>query len=325
MPVDKGAVANTDQELLAAAFEAEEPDFDNTDRSLEEMGDGPEGQHMPEDEEVEEAAAPEGDGPKKPGDEPEEPAEVEEPGDEPEEQTEPEEPRDARGLRAAMLSERKQRQAAEAASKAAREEIAAANARIDRILAQQQPQQQQPPPPAPAKPDPVLDPDGYERYVVAQMEQRYTMRRIEETFQETHETVGKEFEAAYESLRKLDANNPVDRAIGNRIYTSPNPGKALMRWHREQTMLQEMGSDPAAYRQKLRDELLNDPDMVKAVLARVREQRDGNGQQPGAPRNVTRLPPSLNRARGGSTSNELLGAADNTDEAIFNYAMNGNG
>jgi hypothetical protein len=322
-PVDKGSVANTDQELMAAAFEAEEPDFDDTDRSLEEMGDGPEGQHISEDEEAEEAAAPEGDGPKKPGDEPEEPAEVEEPGDEPEEQTEPEEPRDARGLRAAMLSERKQRQAAEAASKAAREEIAAINARFDRLLAAQQPQQQQQPPPAPAKPDPVLDPDGYERYVVAQMEQRYTMRRIEETFQETHEAVGQEFVAAYEGLRKLDPNNPVDRAIGNRIYTSPNPGKSLMRWHREQTILREIGNDVAGYEQRQREKFLNDPDMVNKAVARWREQRDGGPQ--GAPRNITRLPPSLNRARGGSTSNELLGAADNTDEAIFNYAMNGNG
>jgi hypothetical protein len=308
---------------MAAAFEAEEPDFDNTDRSLEEMGDGPEGQHMPEDEEVEEAAAPEGDEPpKKPAEPEEEPAD--EPGDEPEEQTEPEEPRDARGLRAAMLSERKQRQAAEAATKAAREEIAAERARIDRLLLQP-PQQQQPQQVRPPEPDPVLDPDGYRQHLKAEMQQQYTMRRIEETFQETHEELGKEFVDAYESLRKLDATNPVDQAIGNRIYTSYNPGKALMKWHREQTLIREVGNDPAAYRQKLRDELLNDPDMVKAVLARVREQRDGNGQQPGAPRNITRLPPSLNRARGGSTSNELLGAADNTDEAIFNYAMNGNG
>jgi hypothetical protein len=316
-PVDKGPVANTDQELMAAAFTDEEQDFDDTDRSLEEMGDGPEGQIEDDDELV----AAEGD-PKKPGEPAEEEKPADKPGEEPGEPAEPEEPRDVRGLRAEMLAERKQRQAAEAAATAMREEIAAERARFDRLLSAQ-PQQRHEPPPAPAKPDPVLDPDGYERYVVAQAEQRYTMRRIEETFAETHEALGKEFEAAYVNLQRLNPNNPVDQAIGNRIYTAPNPAKALMRWHREQTLLQEMGNDPAAYRQKMRDEFLNDPDMVKAVLTRVREQRDGGPQ--GAPRNVTRLPPSLNRARGGSSANELLGAADNEDGAIFDYAMNGRG
>jgi len=318
-PVDKGAIANTDQELMAFAQGAdEEPNFDDTDRSLEEMGDGPEGQHL--DDAADEVTASEGD-PKKPaveeppgepGDEPGEPEEADEP---------EEEPRDARGLRAAMLSERKQRQAAEAAAKTMREEFAAERARIDRLLSQQ-PQQQPPPQQAP-KPDPVLDPDGYERYVVAQMEQRYTMRRIEETFQETHETLGQEFVDAYETLRRLDPNNPVDKAIGNRIYTSHNPGKALMKWHREQTILREIGNDPVAYKQRQREEFLNDPDMVNQAVARWREQRDGGPQ--GAPRNITRLPPSLNRARGGTSARETYSSSDNSDEAMMHYAMNGGG
>src|SRR5262249_12961610 len=202
------------------------------------------------------------------------------------------------------------------------QELAAANARFDRLLASQpvqQPQQQRSA--APQTPDPVLDPDGYGQYLRAQNEQFYAIKRTEETFAEQHETLGKEFEAAYIELQKLNPENPADRAIGNRIYTSPNPGKALMRWHREQAALREMGGDPAAYRTRLRDELINDPDVVKAVLARVREQ--GDSGRPGAPRNVTRLPPSLNRARGGASGKEVLTAADNTDEAVFDYAMNG--
>jgi hypothetical protein len=103
-PVDKGPVANTDQELMAAAFTDEEQDFDDTDRSLEEMGDGPEGQIEDDDELV----AAEGD-PKKPGEPAEEEKPADKPGEEPGEPAEPEEPRDVRGLRAEMLAERKQR------------------------------------------------------------------------------------------------------------------------------------------------------------------------------------------------------------------------
>lgn len=321
--VDNGAVANTDQEIFASAFTDEEQEFDDDgDRSLEDMGDGPEGQIEPDDEETDDkvdAAADE-----KPGDpeKPEQPGKVKEPEPEPEEEEpEPELPRDPAGLRAAMVSERKARQAAEAANKAAREEIAAANARLDRLMAmQEQARPQPPPPPPPPKPDPVLDPEGYERYVVAQAEQRMTMLNIERSFAEAHETLGKEFEDAYSALQKLNPNNPVDKATGNRIYTAPDPAKAMMRWHREQTALREMGGDPAKYRQKIRDELLDDPEMAKAVFARWREQNQGG--DPGRPRNITRLPPSLNRARGGS-SDRMLGAADNTDAAVFDYAMNG--
>jgi len=307
---------------MAAAWTDEEPDFDDTDRSLEEMGDGPEGQHEPDEEADEVAAA--GEPPKKPeGEEPDEEPE----GDEPEEPPPVEEPQELKGLpanlRAALLAERKARQAAEAAARAAderyRADLAARDAQFRLLQSQQQPPEQ---PAAPLKPDPVLDPEGYERYMMAALEQRYTVRRIEETFAAQHEALGKDFETAYVELQKLNPNNPVDKATGHRIYTSPDPGKALMKWHREQTALREMGGDPAAYRQRLRDELVNDPDMVKAVLARLREQ--GEEGRPGAPRNITRLPPSLARARGGSSAKEVLSAADNTDEAVFDYAMNGN-
>src|SRR5262249_27113777 len=236
MPVDKGPVANTDQELFASAFTDEEQDFDDTDGTLEEMGDGPEGQHETDDAADEAEAAGEGEPEKPEGDEPEKP----------EEKAEEPEPEELKGLPPgaykAIQSERKARQAAEASMRDAMQrhaqELAAANARFDRLLASQpvqQPQQQRSA--APQTPDPVLDPDGYGQYLRAQNEQFYAIKRTEETFAEQHETLGKEFEAAYIELQKLNPENPADRAIGNRIYTSPNPGKALMRWHREQAAL----------------------------------------------------------------------------------------
>src|SRR5215471_8971692 len=116
-PIDKGGVSNTDQEIMAAAWDDAEPDFDDTDRSLEEMGDGPEGQIEPEDEEAEAAAAPEGE------EVPEKPAETAKAG-EPEKEPEPE-PEYFKGLplnaRNALISERKARRAAEEAFRAADE------------------------------------------------------------------------------------------------------------------------------------------------------------------------------------------------------------
>jgi hypothetical protein len=81
-----------------------------------------------------------------------------------------------------------------------------------------------------------------------------------------------------------------------------------------------MGLDDAAI-QKMRDELLKDPEFLKAAIETV---RNGNGQQQGQqgqrPNNVTRLPPSLSRTAGSSANADPIDT-DDSDRAIFDYAF----
>lgn len=315
------AMARTDEEIMAEAFAEEQPDNDG-DRALEDMGDGLEGNEV-------EPPTPEGEE----GEEADEGAEGEEAsGDAGKEgdktPPEPEEPKDARGLRAALRDERTKRQAADTALETLRAEsktsLDTMNARLDRALSALEAKPAKPADAtrAPSMPDPIVDPEGYAAAIASRSAQQYTLRRVEETFADAHEAHGKEFEAAHTAMGALDRSNPTDRATVQRIATAANPGKALMTWHRQQVALKEIGTDPAAYKQRLRDELLKDPETVKAVIAKARGEAANPGG--GAPaRNITRLPQSLNSARGGGSAREADPSleTDNSDAAVMKYAL----
>lgn len=187
--------------------------------------------------------------------------------------------------------------------------------------------------PAPKKevPDVLIDPEGYARYVQETIaEQSTTFQRqlaaqkVELTFSAAHRQHGAEFEAAYQAISGLDRNNPSDRVTVQRIYNAPDPGAALMKWHRDQTTLREVGDDPAAYRQKIADDakaqLMKDPEFRKALIEELRAEAAGaNG---GQPRTVTRLPKSLNGASGGRSDRSFDPATtDASDKAIFDFAF----
>lgn len=316
------AIRRTDAEIFAAAMDTEEPS-DDADKSLEEMGDGLEGNTV--EAEADETETDEGD---------ESEAEGESEEGEGEEGTDTtgktpaveEEPKDAKGLRAALLAERKARQAAETRATSveseSRTQFAAMNDRLDKALQAMAGGKPKATAETDEGPDVFVDPEGFKNSIVNSVQQNYTLRRVAETFADAHEAHGKEFEAANTALGTLDKANPVDRATVQKIANAPNPGKALMKWHREQATLREVGTDPAAYRQRVRDELLKDPETRKAIVEALRaEAREGDGD--GKPRTTTRLPKSLNSARGGGparNANPKL-YADNSDKAVFEYAM----
>lgn len=319
------AMARTDAEIFAEAMDDSEPD-EGTDKSLEEMSDDldpPEGDEEESDGETGDESE-EGDESKAGERDEAKGAEGEaDKGKTPE----PEEPKDAKGLRAALGAERKARQAAETAAEAARTEsreaLKAMNDRLDKALSAISPAAPKAADtPEAEEPDPWIDPKAYRESVVSTVTQQMTLRRVAETFADAHEAHGKEFEAANAELGKLDRTSPVDRATVQRIASAPNPGKALMSWHRQQVTLREVGADPAAYKARVREELLKDPETRKAVLAATREEaRQGGGA--GTPRTITKLPPSLNSARGGSSARvaDPSLAGDNSDKAVFDYAM----
>ena len=103
------------------------------------------------------------------------------------------------------------------------------------------------------------------------------------------------------------------------MWNSPNPGEALVSWHKRNEALREVGDDPSAYKAKIAEEtrqaLANDPEFRKQLLEGLRaEAETGDG---GKPRTVTRLPASLNRAAGGNHLRSDLADGDNSNTAIF--------
>lgn len=120
--------------------------------------------------------------------------------------------------------------------------------------------------------------------------------------------------AAEKAFNDAVDSGEMDRATSERINNSPNPFHAAVEWYRQQQVLKTVGNDLSAYEQKLLDEKLKDPEfLAKAVAAHQAAQaqsRQPNGQFGAKPTNVSRLPPSLNRATGAAS----MPAGDVSDE-----------
>lgn len=152
-----------------------------------------------------------------------------------------------------------------------------------------------------AKPDPLLDPEGYAKAVRDELREEMIAERREESLQRAREANPKDFDEAYTAAQKA-----FDPALAARMKASRDPGKTLLEWHRENKVKAEVGADPNAWFQKKLDEQLKDP----AFLAKAVELARGSAQPQqsnGRPR--VELPPSLN---GASRSNAALRSA-NTD------------
>lgn len=309
------AIRGTEAEIANSVFDAEDGD-DSTDRSLEAMDDE-------EGEDTEEVVD---------GDEDGGAAKVEaKDGDDKAAKPERDEKGQFKnntpdGRTAALREERGKRQTLEAERDQyktgfddLRTQIANLNGQIS-TLTRVAPRQQDEPK-AIERPDPIVDPDGYARSVRDEVEAGIISRNVEETFRDAHEEHGNKFEAAYSALTSLDRNSPSDRALVQRISKSANPGRALMKWHTQQEAVREIG-DPVSYKERLRNELLDDPEFAKAVVAKDRERssQNQNGQRRPT-NNITRLP-SLNSSGSGSgRQSRSASDDDDSDAAVAAYAF----
>lgn len=246
----------------------------------------------------------------------------------------------------ALRDERQQRQVLKAELDKEREErakeresfktdFAKLEGRLDQVLrAQPQPAAPKADAPKPEKPDKFVDPEGYDKWVEDQIaqsrteaEKAFTERFINASMADAHEKHQEKFEAAFEAAKKLDRSNPANVAVLRSIREAPNPGAKLMRWYGEQETLREVGSDPAAFKQKIADEtraaLIKDPEFRKQLLADMQAEARGgsNGGNNGKPRTVIRTPPSLNGAAGRGESQLDPRTYDNSERTVFESAF----
>lgn len=170
-------------------------------------------------------------------------------------------------------------------------------------------------------PDMFADPEGYTRHVIEQANQLANMRLVEGSLADAADTHGDKFKAAYEELQNIGRSEKQQfstSATVSRIWNSPNPGKALMNWHQQQATLREVGNDPAAYKEKLRTDLLKDPEFLASAIeaAKALARQGDNGRS----RSTTRLPPSLNSQTGGSHQVSDPEMDDGSEASVFDYA-----
>lgn len=129
--------------------------------------------------------------------------------------------------------------------------------RFEQIVASLQPK-------APEQPNPDFfeDPDAAIGHRLEQaltpiqqamLQQREEMSRMMAAEKFGQETVNE----AYAAIAGMKATQPAEfDALYRQIMSSPHPYGALVEWHGKQKALAEIGPDPAAYREKLKAEIL---------------------------------------------------------------------
>ena len=120
----------------------------------------------------------------------------------------------------------------------------AARETLERQLRELQSQPQQ-------RPDMFADPEAWEAHIASQMERKFTERMLNANLHATAEKHGKAFDEAYEAL--LNKGDPV---LVQRIIGSVDPGSEIMKWHKRETTLANVGDDPDAWVMKRYAEIM---------------------------------------------------------------------
>jgi hypothetical protein len=184
-------------------------------------------------------------------------------------------PDPVKGLKAALDDERSKRRLYKEHLDAVNQRLAGMegqfNAFMQAFQAQQRPQGQEKPPAPPPdwweNPDAALDfrlrnavePVAQDlRKQVEQAQQAVSQQREQFSRMMAVQQHGEEaVNTAYQSLAEQIRSNPQGAEHEwRRIMSSPHPFDALVQWHKAATTLQEIGQDPAAYREKLKQELM---------------------------------------------------------------------
>ena len=178
-------------------------------------------------------------------------------------------------------------------------------AQMQQQLNSMQRQQPKPEPKAEEIPDIYSDPEGYTNYLNSNFEKRLTEQRAEMSLQMAHIRHGESFEKAYEAARQADP-----QTLAN-IRNSADPGEALVRWHKQNSLFEQTGGDLDSYIAKQLEAKMNDPAFQAQVIEKARANSQGSGgTQINLPPTVSKMTGSTRgSASGGMSSGELFESA----------------
>lgn len=133
----------------------------------------------------------------------------------------------------ALLAERDKRQAAEQASQAATARAEAAERQIQALQAQRTPAQQA------EVPDPIIDPQGYTRYMVAQQSAQVEAYKQAQSKFSAETAHGAPVVTAAEQA--INAAMRADPTLRQQVMSHPHPYEFAVAWHKRQDLQQHLG------------------------------------------------------------------------------------
>jgi hypothetical protein len=199
-----------------------------------------------------------------------------------------------------LLNEREKRQSAERQREA-----------IQQQLWQLQQQLQAAQKPAEEPIDIFASPEAYQAKVEQTVEQRFKAVEGNFSLRLAHYKHGDLFTEAWEAM--ADRTRSGDDSLRQQVIASSDPGETLVKLYQREKTLSEVGTDPAAYKSKVLEDALKDPQFLEKALQAARQSA---GAQP-KPNNKIDLPPSLNKVASAHSGAD----GDDSDSSIFSYAI----
>jgi len=135
----------------------------------------------------------------------------------------------------------------------------------------------QPQQPVPQAPDPMMDPEGAYAYQMAQIQRVQLNSRLDASEFSARSKYGDELiDTALEAA--------IAAGVNSHLINERNPYESLVKWHKQQVTMQEIGPDPDAYKTSLKEQARQE------LLAELKAGKIGIDGQPIQP---TRFPGSL--------------------------------
>jgi hypothetical protein len=112
----------------------------------------------------------------------------------------------------------------------------------------------------------------------------------------------------------MDRGDPEAVTAYQRAMRSMHPYGELIKAHQQQSVYQQIGSDPNAWFEKELEKRLSDPQFAAAQLQKIQNSvRDPQAQ------GIVKLPPSVGRIASSKAASEDAG--DMSDASLFAHAM----
>lgn len=152
-------------------------------------------------------------------------------------------------------------------------------------------------------PDPILDPEGYKAAQDKALDERLWDVRVN-----TSEIAARRFygekvvKAAFEALQAQ--NDPL---LGMRIRRSADPWEEIVKWHKKELLLAEVGDDSAAYKAKI----------IKDWQEAQAAEQANAPPAPTTPATPAIPPASLTKAPSGPKASEVPVGAGNAFDTVF--------
>lgn len=189
--------------------------------------------------------------------------------------------------------------------------------RLDALMVRQPPQPQTPPQAI----DYLDNPKGFVQAelkpILEQMRAEFQTQREAMSLDNARTRYGYDkVDAAYQALSQgMSRGDPSAKAMLDQAMASHDPYGMITRWHQQNETLRVIGPDPEAYRKRILEEALSDPEYRKRVIEAAKSQAAASGNTVARP--VVASSPSLANIGGGGGDQQVI---EPSDEELFRAA-----